>query len=524
MWHQLVHDSFTGRFLRYISGGKFFPYEGDESPAVLKRFSVKEESPVEDAESAEEGKDPLLVDWYGPDDPENPLNWSSFTKAAVTFQLCFLTFAVYVGSSIYTAGIPSLMEDFQVSQVVATLGLTVFVLGYGLGPMTFAPLSEVPAIGRNPVYILSLALFVVLQVPTALSVDIGMLLVFRFITGVLGSPALATGGASIAELYSPQKRALGIGIWGLACVTEPPALGPLLGGFAADAKGWRWTMWVLMWIAGLNLLMLLVFLPETSSKNILYRRAQRLRRLTGNDKLKTKAEMAFQQVTVVKIAQMTIVRPWVLTFTEPLIFLLHMWVALIFGILFVWFESFPLVFVGIYGFSLGQTGLAFIGLLIGGLASVPPFVWYCRSVQEKQFTESGQITKPEFRLPPSMVGAICLPVCLFWFGWSARPDIHWILCICGTAFFAIGTLLVVNSVLNYLPDAYPAEIPSVMAGNAFIRFSSGAAFPLFAPAMFHRLGIGWASTLLAFLTIVFVPIPFAFYLVSGQGAMQRVIF
>jgi DHA1 family multidrug resistance protein-like MFS transporter len=200
-----------------------------------------------------------------------------------------------------------------------------------------------------------------------------------------------------------------------------------------------------MWIAALTLVILLVFLPETSSKNILYRRAQRLRKLTGNDRLKTEAEIAFQHVTVVKIAKMTIVRPWVLTFTEPLIFLLHMWVALIFGILFVWFESFPLVFIGIYGFNLGENGLAFVGLMIGGLASVPPFVWYCRAVQEKQFNEKGQIIKPELRLPPSMVAAFCLPLSLFWFGFTARSDIHWIVCIAGTAFFAIGTLLVVVS-------------------------------------------------------------------------------
>jgi MFS transporter, DHA1 family, multidrug resistance protein len=310
----------------------------------------------------------------------------------------------------------------------------------------------------------------------------------------------------------------------------------LAGGFAADGKGWRWTIWVLMWIAGLTLLMLLVFLPETSSKNILYRRAQRLRKLTGNDKFRTEAEIAFQHVTFGKIAQMTIVRPWILTFTEPLIFLLHLWVALIFGVLFVWFESFPLVFVGIYGFNLGQTGLAFMGLLIGGLASVPPFVWYCRSVLEKQFNEKGQIIKPELRLPPAMIAAVCLPVSLFWFGFSARADVHWIVCISGTAFYAIGTLLVVvsiatrwcicrliayqNSVLNYLPDAYPNEMASVMAGNAFIRFTSGAAFPLFAPAMYATLGIEWATALLAFLTLLFVPIPFLFYFVSAWPSYE----
>lgn len=375
--------------------------------------------------------------------------------------------------------------------------------------MTLAPLSEVPAIGRNPVYIYSLALFVVLQVPTALSTHIGMLIVFRFVTGVLGSPVLATGGASIAELYSPQKRALAIGIWGIAavcvcrqlsltdcCLREclsiladrylqvlGPVLGPLAGGFAAQAKGWRWTIWVLMWIAGLALAILSAFLPETSAKNILYRRAQRLRKLTGNDKLRTQAEIAFQHVTAGKIAQMTIIRPWVLTFTEPLIFLLHMWVALIFGLLFIWFESFPLVFIGIYHFNLGQNGLAFLGLLVGALLSILPFVWYTRSIQEKQFNERGQIIKPEMRLPPSMVGAICLPICLFWFGWSARPDIHWILCICGTGFYSIGALLVlVSREMRHAP-----QIPTIT--DRIITFSElGVELP--SRCLSHRDGFG----------------------------------
>lgn len=71
-----------------------------------------------------------------------------------------------------------------------------------------------------------------------------------------------------------------------------------------------------------------------------------------------------------------------------------------------------------------------------------------------------------------------------------------------------------NGVLNYLPDAYPNDTASVMAGNAFVRFCFGAGFPLFAPAMYKNLGIEWASTLLALLGVVFVPIPFAFYYVS----------
>lgn len=82
--------------------------------------------------------------------------------------------------------------------------------------------------------------------------------------------------------------------------------------------------------------------------------------------------------------------------------------------------------------------------------------------------------------------------------------------IIGSAFF-VGTLLLFNSVSNYLPDAYPEYAASVLAGNDFMRSSFGAGFPLFTAAMYRRLGTGWASSLLAFLGIAFIPIPFALY-------------
>ena len=118
----------------------------------------------------------------------------------------------------------------------ATLGLTLFVAGYGLGPMLWAPMSEIPQIGRNPVYIGTLFVFVALQIPVALATNFGMLLCFRFLTGkptrkyisarpccllipisagFIGSPVLATGGASISDMYTPRKRAYGIATWGI---------------------------------------------------------------------------------------------------------------------------------------------------------------------------------------------------------------------------------------------------------------------------------------------------------------------
>lgn len=197
-----------------------------------------------------------------------------------------------------------------------------------------------------------------------------------------------------------------------------------------------------MAISGAAFVLLFFLLPETSSKNILARRAERLRKLTGNETLTTQAEIGFKYVTLGKIAQMMVVRPWILTFGELIVFLLNLWVALIFGILFIWFYSIPLVLETIYGFGPGSTGLAFLGLLVGVLVTLPFFIYYVLKIQRKQFNEKGEIIQPEMRLPPAMVGGVFIPICLFWFAWTANQSVHWIVPVIGTAFFSSGVLYI----------------------------------------------------------------------------------
>jgi MFS transporter, DHA1 family, multidrug resistance protein len=379
-------------------------------------------------------------------------------------------------------------------------------------------MSEMPFFGRNPIYIGTLFLFVVLQLGVIYAKNFGMLLAFRFITGFVGSPVLATGGATIADMYAPKKQAYGISIWGVAAVCGP-ALGPLVGGFATQAKDWTWTIWELMWLSSAALIFLTLFLPETSASNILFRRTQRYRKLTGNLTLKCQPEIDAEGMTGSEIVQMTLIRPFTLSFTEPIVFLLNFYIALIYALLYLWFESFPIVFIGIYNFSLGKLGLAFLGILMGAFVTIPPFFWYLYKYQEPLFNEAGEI-KPEYRLPPAFVGAFFIPVCLFWFGWSSRASVHWIMPVIGSGFFSIGAFLLFISVLAYLGDAYPKYVASVYAGNDLVRSSFGAAFPLFANAMYTKLGVGWASSLLGFLSIAFIPIPFVLYF-YGEKIRRR---
>ncbi|KAI0043053.1 MFS transporter [Auriscalpium vulgare] len=456
-------------------------------------------------QDSEKGDDTLLVGWYGPEDPDNPQNWSSRKKSWVLVQTLLLTFSIYIGSAIYTAGIAGVSQEFHVSIVAATVGLTTFVGGYGLGPMVWSPLSELPQVGRMPIYIITLALFVVLQIPTALSTNYGMLMAFRFLTGFVGSPILATGGATIADMYSAKKRAYGITLWGVTA-TCGPVMGPLIGGFATHAKDWRWTIWELMWLSGFCFIVLFFFFPETSASNILYRRAKRLRKATGNTNLRSQSEIDAAHMSKRDLAVAALVRPFTLNFQEPIVLALNIYIGLIYALLYIWFESFPIVFIGIYHFKTQLLGLAFLGVLVGAFVTIPPFFAYLYYVQEPMYNERGEL-RPEARMPVAIFGAVLVPICMFWFGWTSRESIHWIVPIIGSGLFSIAALLLFNVVLNYLADTYPVYAASVLAGNDLIRSAFGAGFPLFAGGMYRNLGVGWASSLLGFLACAFIPIP-----------------
>lgn len=210
----------------------------------------------------------------------------------------------------------------------------------------------------------------------------------------------------------------------------------------------------------------------------MYRRTVRLRKLVGPDGpvLKCQGEIDAGKTSPKDMAMDSLVRPFTMCFTEPIVLALNLYTALIYAVLYCWLEAVPLAFEGIYGWSLGVTGLAYLGLTVGGLVIIPPYFYYSYKYVEPRFNENGEL-KPEIRLESAIVGSFCLPICLFWFGWTAKASIPWIVPIIGTSFFIIGAFLSFIGVLNYLGDAYPARFASISAGNDLFRSSFGAAFP-----------------------------------------------
>ena len=351
------------------------------------------------------------------------------------------------------------MKEFDVSQVVATLGTSLSLLGYAIGPMLWSPMSEIPRMGRNTIYIMTLAAFLLLKLPIVFANSIETVLVFRFLSAFAGSPAQATGGATISDMYIPRDRSYGLGLWELSTWIGP-TLGPLIGGFAAQAKGWRWTIWELIWVNSVMLVLIFCFLPETSASNILYRRAKRLRQETGNGSIRAESELESLQLSKKGMVYKTLIRPFVLCFQEPICLLLNTYTALITGLLFTWLESLPIVFEGIYSFDLGQSGLAFLGLLGGSVAAYLIFVVWFFAFESKKFDFDGYCA-PEERFVPLMTGCIFIPVCLFIFGWSAKADIPWLVPIVGSGFFSIGgfSLFVSIAVHGHSKDGFKLKFP-----------------------------------------------------------------
>lgn len=455
--------------------------------------------------------DPFLVEFVGSNDPEHPLNWPNAKTTLVITEVMVLTCVTYMGSSIYTPGQEEIQEQFGVGHVVGTLNLSMYVLGYGLGPLVFSPLSEFAKIGRQHLYIITLFLFCMLQIGCALVQNIAGLVILRFITGVLCSPSLATGGASVGDIVRPEIVPVFIGLWGVGAIAAP-VIGPLLGASMVVAKDWRWIFWLMVWMSAGVLILLFFFFPETSVENILYRRCQRIKKTRNDNRYYTLKERQESTLTRKDFLVTALYRPFQIILQDPIVMALDGYIALCYGTFYLFFEAFPIVFVGVYHFTLIELGLAYMGFIVGCAFSYAVCLIFMIKVVARKF-KSNTMT-PEVFLILAMISSWCLPLSLFLFGWAA--SVHWTLPMLAEVFFVLCVFNLFQSTFAYLAFSYPKYLASVYAGNGIMRAGFACAFPLFGKAMYDNLAIrgypvAWGSSILGFFSIALAFIPFLLY-------------
>jgi MFS family permease len=287
-----------------------------------------------------------------------------------------------------------------------------------------------------------------------------------------------------------------------------PALGPITGGFLGQAAGWRWVEGFLAIFCGVMALVLFLFSPETYAPKLLRDRAERLSKATGQVyRFRSDAKSTLKLATVLKTS---LIRPWQFLVYEPIVIVMTLYTAIVYGILYLNFEAYPIVFAVGHGFTAGETGLAFLGILVGVLMAVAISAVVINPLYLKTVKKRGYPT-PEDRLPPVIAAGVLMVVALAGFAATCGPEIHWIAPIMFGIPFGLSMVLIFIGSLSYLVDTYSVYAASVLAANSVLRSLFGAAFPLFTTQMYEKLGIHWASALPGFLGLLCIPFTVLFY-------------
>ncbi|KAI1366395.1 major facilitator superfamily domain-containing protein [Xylaria arbuscula] len=465
-----------------------------------------------DISDKEENGDPFEVSFDGDDDPLCPRSMNTTRKWLLVCIVGLGSLCVTCTSSIYTATYSQMNPEFHQSEIVATLGLSTFVLGIALGPLFLGPLSEF--YGRRPIYLISWTMFVVWVIPSAVAHNSATIITTRFINGFVGSAFLSVAGGTVSDVFRRDQIQSPMTIISLSPFIGP-SLGPLVGGFINYYTNWRWTYYVIIIWAFALLVLIFLFAPETYHPIKLREKARRMREETGDERWKAPMEKSTKSIP--RTIALSLMRPFQLLIFESMCLLLSLLSAVLLGVIYLFFGAFPLVFGNTYGFNLWQVGLSFLGIFIGmllGAASNP--VWH--SVHRRLVKKNHGVSEPEFRLASSILGAVMVPIGLFWFAWTSLS--HWILPIIGSGIFGCGTLLVFNGVFTFLVDTYPLYAASALAANSFLRCSFAAAFPLFGRQLYQAAGYQWASSVLAFITLALMPLPYIFFH-FGKRLRQR---
>lgn len=367
------------------------------------------------------------IEFDGDNDPWKPYNWPSWTKyvtASVlidqnsidecsrfytSFIVCCGTFVASFDSALFAAGISQASRDFSVSDEVAILGTSLFVLGFAFGPLIWAPTSEL--IGRRWPLCVGMLGCSIFTLGSAAAKDVQTLIICRFFAGVFGASPLCIVPAVLADIYTNVHRGAAISIYALT-VFGGPFLAPFIGGFITMSQlRWRWTLYLPAIMGFFNVFLLLVWIKETYHPCILADKARYIRQQSGNWGIHARHEKV--EVEFHEVARKYFTRPLKMLATEPIVLAISLYMSFIYGLVYALLEAYPYVFQGTYGMNDGVSGLPFLGLLLGLFLALG-FILSQQGSYARKLAANNNKPIPEWRLVPPVVGAFVFPVGLFW--------------------------------------------------------------------------------------------------------------
>jgi hypothetical protein len=252
----------------------------------------------------------------------------------------------------------------------------------------------------------------------------------------------------------------------------------------------------------------LSLIPETYAPSILRKRAALKRKTTDDSRYWSRYDDKQPFIPLLKV---NLSRPFILTVTEPILIFWDLYIALVYGILYLCFVAYPIVFQEQRGWSPGFGGLAFVGIGVGSMIVICSEPLLRRMIDShKHDPETGR-PPPEAGISVVCIAAVLLPIGELIFAWTCTPNVHWIAPILAGIPFGAGNAGIFIYASNYLVHSYNTYAASALAGNAVLRSVLGATLPLAGPAMYKTLGSNWAGTVLGLLEAICIPIPFIFY-------------
>ncbi|KAI0749869.1 MFS polyamine transporter [Daedaleopsis nitida] len=492
--------------------GIFKPVDTSSAPESDQPHAYEKggKATIAQEEDSTTNDDVVIVDWEGPDDPMNPKNWAFKKKWAATAIVSAFTFISPVSSSMMAPASEQIAQEFGItsSSIIALL-TSIFVAAYALGPLVLGPLSEL--YGRSRVLQLANLWYLAWNLGCGFAQNEAQLIAFRFLAGLGGSAPLSVGGGVLGDLFRAEERGQAIAIYSLAPLLGP-VIGPTCGAWIAQRSTWRWVFWSTTIVDAIIQCFGFFLLKETFPPVLLERKAARMRKSADPEKgtpreIRTVFDGADRHWKHIVVK--ALIRPFALFFREPIVQLLGVYMAFLYGTLYLFLTTIPSIFEGTYHQEVGIAGLHYFALGVG-LTGASQLNARMLDRAYKYFSKrNGGVGRPEYRLPSMVPGSILLPIGLFITGWTARPDVHWIAPDIGIALVGAGTILNFQSIQTYVIDCFTLHAASALAAVTFLRSLAGFGFPLFAPAMYNALGYGKGDTILAcFAIVVGVPSPF----------------